>query len=152
MAHINISKTDIAKEQLEHAITLYLSRENLVCAITLAGAAEEILGCHCREQGKASSLDRHKDECCDLYNHLKSSYPPFQHLPTLEQKDSNDFVNQRNKTKNELKHYELTTGLTDPIEVNLERDARQLIRPESVAPDKWQYVLPTRRTDVGRPQ
>jgi hypothetical protein len=41
---IKINKLDIAIVQLHTAIDLFLNQNNYICSITLAGAAEEILG------------------------------------------------------------------------------------------------------------
>ena len=39
-----LSNLDVAERQLERAIALFLDEEDYVSALTLAGAAEEILG------------------------------------------------------------------------------------------------------------
>ena len=45
-------KIDIAKMQIETAIEYLMKDANLACAITLAGAAEEMLGNILASQGK----------------------------------------------------------------------------------------------------
>jgi hypothetical protein len=44
-----VSKREIAREFLDAAIEFYLEGTNLICAIHLAGAAEELLGKHLPE-------------------------------------------------------------------------------------------------------
>ncbi len=56
-ALIKIKKIDIALVQLETAIDLFLYKCNYICAATLAGAAEEILGAIVRRSGKPNALD-----------------------------------------------------------------------------------------------
>jgi len=58
MGHVTLTYQGIAIRQLDHALDLYLKRGDLVCALTLAGAAEEILGCLAAAAGKEPSLKR----------------------------------------------------------------------------------------------
>jgi hypothetical protein len=44
MAKQSYQRIDLATEQLDVALELFLSRRSFVSALTLAGAAEEILG------------------------------------------------------------------------------------------------------------
>ena len=41
---MNIEKSELAKIQIEKAIDLFLVESDYVCSLTLAGAAEEMLG------------------------------------------------------------------------------------------------------------
>lgn len=52
-----IKSTDIALEQLETALRLFKETQEFISVITLAGAAEEILGKACREQGIRNALE-----------------------------------------------------------------------------------------------
>lgn len=51
-----LSRVDVAKEQLHTAISLFLKSHNLAAALTLAGAAEEILGAALRLRGQMNAL------------------------------------------------------------------------------------------------
>jgi hypothetical protein len=55
---MQISKLDIATRQLEAAIALHFSGRDYLAVITLAGAAEEILGKLLQRSGKAAMIDR----------------------------------------------------------------------------------------------
>jgi hypothetical protein len=119
MPLVRMTKIDIAMSQLNVAMTFYLEDRELVSAITLAGAAEEILGKLCEHQGKQSSLSRHAESARDLHLHLKGLFPDvFRHDPGTK-----PFVNFRNETRNELKH--LISG--SPIEADLLAKAGHLI-------------------------
>ena len=54
---IKITKLEIAEIQLNRAINLFLSGEDYVSAITLAGASEEILGKMLNQHGLSNSLE-----------------------------------------------------------------------------------------------
>ena len=54
---MRIAKLDIAKRQLETASDLYFSGGDYLAVITLAGAAEEILGKLLQRQGKRAMID-----------------------------------------------------------------------------------------------
>lgn len=54
---MQISKIDIAKRQLETAIDLYFSDGDYLAVITLAGAAEEILGKLLQRRGDRAMID-----------------------------------------------------------------------------------------------
>jgi hypothetical protein len=47
---VEVPKREIAREFLDAAIEFYLADTNLICAIHLAGAAEELLGGHLEEE------------------------------------------------------------------------------------------------------
>ena len=56
------SKQDLAIEQLDRAIGLLLDHQDVICAITLAGAAEEILGKILESTGTRNALQERIDE------------------------------------------------------------------------------------------
>ena len=114
-----LSKNEVAVSQLNLAMTLYLDGREFVSAITLAGAAEEILGKICEEKGKPSGLKRHAESARSLYLHLGSEF----HALFTGDPGTKPFINIRNEARNELKH--LISG--DPIEVDLEQQAGRLI-------------------------
>lgn len=109
-----ITPQEIASAQLEKALKLYMRGEELINAITLAGAAEEILGKLARAEGKASSLERRVNQKIEMFKAI------FPNMPVPPKKD---FVALSNQSRNAMKH--LTT--VDPIAVNLEYEAGRLL-------------------------
>ncbi len=57
LAQRNVSKVDVARVQLDAAILAYVQGNDLE-AITLAGAAEEVLGAMCRRKGIDSAVEK----------------------------------------------------------------------------------------------
>lgn len=57
MAEKTYERLDLAKGQLATAFTLFLDDQNFASSITLAGAAEEILGRELISRGRRSTLD-----------------------------------------------------------------------------------------------
>lgn len=107
-----LTKIDVAVEQLNHAISMFLKREHFVSAITLAGAAEEILGKLAAQAGFIPSLKRRTEGARALYKHLWGADPGVK-----------PFADLKNKTRNELKH--LVAGA--PMEVDLEEEAMRML-------------------------
>lgn len=72
---MTIHKKEVAHRQLETAIDLFFAKGDLLAVITLAGAAEEILGRFLQREDKPSSfthiveLDKRD---CRLYNYTIS--------------------------------------------------------------------------------
>ena len=109
---IEISKVDIATAQLDTAIQFYLDNSNLISAITLAGAAEEILGNLVKKQGKSNALEDILDILCYIHKAVFEKEP-----------NRKEYARARNGTRNEFKH--LCTG--ESLEVNLDEEAGKLI-------------------------
>jgi len=107
-----LTKLDIAVEQLHHAISMFLRQEHFVSAITLAGAAEEILGKLAAQAGFTPSLKRRTEGARALYKHLSGADPGVK-----------PFVDLKNRTRNELKH--LVAGT--PIDIDLEEEAMRML-------------------------
>jgi hypothetical protein len=57
------TKLQLAEIQLERALQLFLDEEDYVCAVTLAGAAEELLGKLREKSGGTSELKALIDDC-----------------------------------------------------------------------------------------
>lgn len=89
-------RTNIAKEQLEVAIELFLARRSFVSALTLAGAAEEILGKALTQRGKETTLE-----------HEHSVVAPFTELIRKQPYSRKDFVAEKNRVRNAAKHLEV---------------------------------------------
>ena len=107
-----LTKLDVAHLQLHHAIALFLDEREFVSVITLAGAAEEILGKLAAQVGLIPALTRRTEETQILFQHLWKSDPGVK-----------PFVTLKNRAKNELKHF--VTGAT--IEVDLQEEAMRML-------------------------
>ena len=94
------------------AIQLYIGQTNLVRAVTLAGAAEEILGKLVRQEGKKTAFEDVLNRLCEMHKLAFNEHP-----------DRKAYADLRNGTRNEFKH--LCSGAA--LSVNLDREASQLI-------------------------
>jgi len=93
-------RLDLAIEQLDDAITLFLDRRLFASAITLAGAAEEIFGKELSRRGQEHVLDWKFSQLSICHRLL--------HGKELLKKS---FFDEENRVRNCLKHF----GETDPI-------------------------------------
>ena len=84
-----LSQIEIAVHQLEKSISLFINEKDFICAITLAGAADGILGGLLKRQGKKTTHDQHK-EALRKYSH------------GLTDKELNDL--HLNMVRNDFKH------------------------------------------------
>lgn len=108
---VTIRKLDIAVKQLETAIDLFVDRGDYICSITLAGAAEEILGKLVERNGKRPSVD-------ELCASLISKY-----APTADPKHIR--AQHLNKARNSLKHANRINE--DEIKIEVEPEAMSMI-------------------------
>ncbi len=92
-AYERLPKQELARSQLEVALRFYMQGQEYPAVITLAGAAEEVLGKIAEDKGFESSLKRTLRELCET----------FKEVWGREAKES-DFAQLRNRGKNELKH------------------------------------------------
>ncbi|MCJ8352015.1 hypothetical protein [Moritella sp.] len=97
-----LSKAEIARVQIEKAVYLYVIEKDYVCAITLAGAAEELLGSIIKEQGGKSVIG-------DVYEEFIEEYNKF-----------SMFSYEINNIRNELKHSHKNPSLD--YEINIGED------------------------------
>jgi hypothetical protein len=102
-----VTKIDAATEQMDWAIKLLLDHQAYIPAITLAGAAEEIVG---ETLGDKS-----------VFNQLKKTFCEQHSLP--EKFVSQDYLN---KAKNWLKHWKGTQD-QEQMNIELEEEAIQYI-------------------------
>lgn len=102
-----VSKIDAAVHQLDWAIKLFLDSEAYIPAITLAGAAEEIIGQTLQDQS--------------VFAQLKAKFAADLGLP--EKIISQVYLN---KTKNWLKHWQDLRD-EESIEIDLEAEAVQYL-------------------------
>jgi hypothetical protein len=88
-----LSKQELARSQLEVALRFYIGGEEFPAVITLAGAAEEILGKIAAAQGFEPALKRTLRELVEGHKRLWG-----------REVDEREFAPLRNHAKNELKH------------------------------------------------
>ena len=93
-------KTEIARRQIETAIDLFLSDKDFVSALSLAGAAEDVIGALLRRKGEKSMLE---------------NLHVWDQETTREKVSFGDFARKTNLTRNTLKHANEATE--DEIEV-----------------------------------
>lgn len=94
-------RTDLAAEQLDVALALFLDERSYVSVLTLAGAAEEILGNALTHQGKEHSLKYKFDATAPVYQALHRE-------PLVWRK----FADDENRARNAAKHMRLPTDAT----------------------------------------
>jgi hypothetical protein len=88
-----LSKLQIAEHQLDRAIQLLLDENDYVCAVTLAGASEEILGKLLELRGHKPALASFAEACVQMGRHIyKESW------------SKKEFVTMENYFRDGLKH------------------------------------------------
>ena len=126
------TKLELAVHQLDRAIVLLLDEGDCISAITLAGAAEEILGNMVRLQGGTSAHQELIDDCMSL-----SKRTPGEPVKSSEFHEIFAYL------RNELKHYRQGSDITVSAECaypELDRAADNLRRlnvPESSAVQRY---------------
>lgn len=105
---LTLTKLEVAEHQVERALRL-LEENEYVCAITLAGAAEEILGKLLEKQGKEHALGSFVKTCVATG---KIAYN--------ENWSRKDFAEMANSFRNDLKHYTDGQAITIPREAAVE--------------------------------
>jgi hypothetical protein len=108
----SLSAEDIAEHQLLSALRMW-SEEDFISTLTLAGAAEEILGKRLRKLGNEPSFEQLKKEIVASARQHGDSDPKTDKLVA-------DLLNQ---TRNELKHYAGDEALT----FDLRADAAEML-------------------------
>lgn len=93
MAEQAYQRIKLAEEQLDVALELFLSRRSLVSALTLAGAAEEILGQALKFRGKRTTLEFEHSAIEQVETFLRRQ-------PFLWK----DFINEKSRVRNAAKH------------------------------------------------
>ena len=71
-----INKLDIALSQLDTALDLYFNGGDKISVLTLAGAAEEILGRYVENKGSKSALAHQVHWICEFHKKQFGIYPP----------------------------------------------------------------------------
>lgn len=107
MTTIKISKLNVAINQLQMAIDMFLENKDLFCIITLAGAAEEILGHYAIKANEKTMMDL---LCTSLSKKQWSNVSGYDGI-----------LKEINKPRNSLKHF--GSSKTDLIEIDPEESA-----------------------------
>jgi hypothetical protein len=107
-----LSAQEIAEHQLLAALKLWQQYDYL-SALTLAGAAEEILGKRLKKLGRTSSFEQIKNDIVTMAKAYGDTDPKTEKL-------IGDLLNQ---TRNELKHYEGEESLS----FDLREDAAEML-------------------------
>jgi len=95
-----ISNLEVAHRQIERAIVVFLDDKDYVSALTLAGAAEEILGKLLNKEGKEHWLDSISKGALRALGFRKMEFETPEAL-----KAKKEIANNANHYKNRLKHY-----------------------------------------------
>lgn len=95
------TKQELALHQLDRAIRLLLDEDDTISAITLGGAAEEILGALVKLHGGVGAHQVFVDECLEAGRAIHK-----------EKWKSGEFSNMLTYYKNELKHYHQGSDIT----------------------------------------
>lgn len=104
-----LSKREVAAHQLECALRLFLDENDYVCAITLAGASEEILGKLLEQSGQDHALGSFVKACIAIGKNIHGEEWP----PKL-------FVTMANEFRDSLKHITDGQVVTVPKEAAVE--------------------------------
>lgn len=104
-----LTKTEVAAHQLERALRVFLDEADYVCAITLAGASEEILGKLLEKSGKEHSLGSFVNACVAIGKNVHG-----------EEWSLKVFVTMANEFRDGLKHYTDGQPITVPREAAVE--------------------------------
>ena len=108
----SISKHELARSQLEVALQFYMQGQEYPAVITLAGAAEEVLGKIAESKGLEPSLKR---SVKDLVATAKAAWGFELH--------EKDFADLQNFARNALKHF--SSG--GDVRLDFEREAAQML-------------------------
>ena len=108
------SRIELAVEQLDIALSLFLNNESFVSALTLAGAAEEILGKALQRKAEQNSLDWKYENTEWWWTEL--------HDKPLSRKE---FAEHENRARNVAKHIGESNEIT--VTVDLEDAALWMI-------------------------
>jgi hypothetical protein len=108
-----LTKRRIALIQLEQSLNL-LEAGDSVSALTLAGAAEEILGKAATRKGHEPRVESNADWLGSLFDYAKKPRPPKRQL-----------VSALNSVRNHLKHQD--DGRNIKIEADFEFEAQEMI-------------------------
>lgn len=107
-----VPKLELGRSQLEVALQFYMRGEEFPAVITLAGAAEELLGKIAESKGHEPSLKRAMRNRCDIFKEIYG-----------EEAREKNFADLQNRVRNELKHFR--TG--EEVQADYEHEAAQML-------------------------
>ncbi|MES2877302.1 MAG: hypothetical protein V4713_02680 [Pseudomonadota bacterium] len=110
MKPASFTKLEIAIAQLRLAITLFLEQREFIAVVTLAGAAEEILGKLVAETGQSPALTKHAESARGMYVAMWKTDP-----------GAKVFMDLRNRARNEVKHLRSGASFVGDIEAEAAR-------------------------------
>ena len=111
-SQVTLSNLEIAERQIERSIELFLEKKDYVSALTLAGAAEEILGKLLKDQGKKHWLEEITGAALKALGYRKSE---LETPPAAQAKK--EIVEIANRSRNSMKHYNKDGSITLKIDV-----------------------------------
>lgn len=106
MAEKIYRRSDLALQQLNTALDLFLDHQNYPAAITLAGASEEMFGKSLQGEKKESALDQSFRDQSEIFS-----------IAMLSKLDRKDFVAEKNKARNAMKHLQKDQGPTIALDL-----------------------------------
>lgn len=109
------TKREVAAHQLERALRLFLDESDYVCAITLAGASEEILGKLLEKSGQERALGSFVKACVATGKNIHG-----------EEWSPKIFVTMANEFRDSLKH------ITDGQDVTVPKEAAVAILDRAI--------------------
>ena len=110
----NYSKLEIATQQLDTALRLFFWKKEYFSAITLAGAAEEILGVYLKRHNQPNAFDQDLESSLRVYQWLFKSVG-----------SRNTIRNLINRTKNSAKHMMGTSDVA--LRCNAKAEAKEVL-------------------------
>lgn len=114
MVFRSYSKLEVATQQLDTALRLYFQKKDYFSAITLAGAAEEILGVYLKVHKQPNAFNQALDSSLMVYRWLNES------------EGSRDIMhNVINRVKNSSKHMKGSNDIT--LQCNPKEELRALL-------------------------
>ena len=111
MSDQTYDRVDLATQQLNVAISLFLKRKSFVAALTLAGAAEEILGEALSQRGQQNSLE------------LK--YEVMEPILIMRHQTKEDFIEDENRALIAVTH--MASASDQSVTLDLEEAAYSMI-------------------------
>jgi hypothetical protein len=142
-----LTNLEIAQRQLERSIDLFMDAKDFVSALTLAGAAEEILGKLLNKTGKTHWLDEVLDGALEALGFVKEETES----PDAK-KARKEVADVANFYKNRLKHLSNEEHLSFPVDVKAAEmiaraisNYRELTGTETDAMGRFREVIVRRR-------
>lgn len=108
------NRLEMARSQLETALSLYFERRDYYSAVTLAGAADELFGKALRIEGKEPRIEELSRSVAAIYKKLYG-----------RDLDPKKVAERANQARNALKHW----GVDQPLEVefNLDEEVKDML-------------------------